>query len=347
MLFKPTCSKITSTTHSVKIYHGIIEPQHLIGPRQMVLLREWYAGLRKEPQQYCYNKDWMKNGGLILWNAFCYLRNVWDVLTQGKTPFERRYMGQKIPFGALLEYHPISTLGQSRLHQFGKEVLLGIFRVYQLIAGGIWKGDVLIAYLENLDKLDASEIYHRRREVLISQKGDEIISPVADGTTKLSDRDYDFRETTLRREQTERSADFCSELQGERGQCQTTESTDEAEAQADFWSIQGDFIYRRHHEFRVQLYVPKEETFPFPLKYIDVTRSTHTDLDVMQEKRTDDCWNVDSNRSLSDSWTGFKKLHSIERETSQRIYVGREEIAKSSNDYQTRSCMARSMDEIL
>ena len=41
--------------------------------------------------------------------------------------------------------------------------------------------------------------------------------------------------------------------------------------------------------------MPKEETFPIPLKYIDVTRSTHTDLDVMQEKRIDDYWNVDTN----------------------------------------------------
>ena len=37
----------------------------------------------------------------------------------------------------------------------------------------------------------------------------------------------------------------------------------------------------------------REET---PLKYI-----TRTDLDVMHEKRVDDYWNVDSNRSLSDS----------------------------------------------
>ena len=53
----------------------------------------------------------------------------------------------------------------------------------------------------------------------------------------------------------------------------------------DFWSMQGDFIYRHHNEPRVQLFVPKEETFPILLKYIDVTRSTQTDLDVMQEKR--------------------------------------------------------------
>ena len=46
-----------------------------------------------------------------------------------------------------------------------------------------------------------------------------------------------------------------------------------------------------------------------PLKNIDVIRSTHTDLDVAQEKRIDDYWNVDGNRNLSDSWTGFTSLN--------------------------------------
>ena len=64
-------------------------------------------------------------------------------------------------------------------------------------------------------------------------------------------------------------------------------------------STRGDFTDRHHNEPRVQLYVPKEETFPIQLKYIDVTGSTHTDLDVLQEKRIDDCWNADANRSLS------------------------------------------------
>ena len=53
-----------------------------------------------------------------------------------------------------------------------------------------------------------------------------------------------------------------------------------------------------HNEPRVQLDVPKEETFPIPLKYIDVRRSILTDLDVMQEKRVDDYWNLDPNISV-------------------------------------------------
>ena len=31
----------------VKIYHGIIEPQHLVDPRQMVSLKEWYDKVKE------------------------------------------------------------------------------------------------------------------------------------------------------------------------------------------------------------------------------------------------------------------------------------------------------------
>ena len=53
----------------------------------------------------------------------------------------------------------------------------------------------------------------------------------------------------------------------------------------DFWSITGDFIYGHHVEHRVKLYVPREESFSIPLKYIDVTRTTHTSLDVFSENK--------------------------------------------------------------
>ena len=57
--------------------------------------------------------------------------------------------------------------------------------------------------------------------------------------------------------------------------------------------------------------MPTEESFPIPLKYIDVTRTTHTSLDVL-EKHIEDDWNVDEDRELSDALTGFTKIHSIE-----------------------------------
>ena len=75
---------------------------------------------------------------------------------------------------------------------------------------------------------------------------------------------------------------------------------DAGEAKNDFWSMSGNFIYRHHVEPRVKFYSPREESFPIPLKYIDVSRTTHTNSDVMQESRIDDCWNIDGSRDLSD-----------------------------------------------
>ena len=76
--------------------------------------------------------------------------------------------------------------------------------------------------------------------------------------------------------------------------------TDDSEAPNDFWSIEGNWTYRRHVEPRVKLYVLGEESFPTPLRYIDVIRRTHTALDVLQESRIDDFRSIDDDRNLSE-----------------------------------------------
>ena len=76
--------------------------------------------------------------------------------------------------------------------------------------------------------------------------------------------------------------------------------------------MSGNFIYRHHVEPRVKLYSPREESFPIPLKYIDVSRTTHANLDVVQESRIDDYCNIDGSRDLSDPWTGFKQFTLLE-----------------------------------
>ena len=83
---------------------------------------------------------------------------------------------------------------------------------------------------------------------------------------------------------------------------------DAREAINDFWSMSGNFMYRQHVEPRVKLYSPREQSFPIPLKYIDVSRTIHTNLDVKQERRIDDYWNIDGSRDMSDSWTGFTQF---------------------------------------
>ena len=78
--------------------------------------------------------------------CYTYLRNVTDLFSDGKTHYVRRFgqpfKGPIIPFGSLVEYHFITAKDQSRIHQFGKKVLPGLFLGYALYAERIWKGDV-------------------------------------------------------------------------------------------------------------------------------------------------------------------------------------------------------------
>ena len=71
--------------------------------------------------------------------CYTYLRNVTDSGSDVQTPDERGFgqpfKGPIIPFGSLVEYYPISAKGQSRIHQFGKKVLPGLFLKYALYAG--------------------------------------------------------------------------------------------------------------------------------------------------------------------------------------------------------------------
>ena len=212
----------------------------------------------------------------------------------------------------MVEYHPKTAKDQSRIRQFGKKVLLGLFLGYALYAGGIWKGDVLIADLEELETMDASEIYSKRlnaKQVIFAKQG-EFIFPIADGRIKTPGGNQELKTSTLIRPrpiQGESNIDFLGE--SERSLPQPHDSLPVAgEAIHDFWSMSGNFIYRHHVERRVKLYSLREESFPIPLKYTDVTRTIHKNLDVKQEKRIDDYWNIDGSRDLSDFWTGFTQF---------------------------------------
>ena len=257
--------------------------------------------------------------------CYTYLRNVQDLLSDGKTPYERRFgkpfKGPIIPFGSLVEYYPISAKDQSRIHQFGKKVLPGLFLGYALYAGGIWKGDILVADIEQLETMDASEIYSKRlnaKEVIFPKENGKFIFPIADGRINLSGRDQELRTPTLIREHPIRGKsqrDFLGESEGSLPPPPHDSFPDAGEAINDFWSMSGNFKNRHHVEPRVKLYSPREESFPIPLKYIDVSRTTRTNLDVKQERRIDDYWNIDGSRDLSDSWTGFTQFTLLEEKS--------------------------------
>ena len=167
--------------------------------------------------------------------CYTYLRNVTDLLSDGKTPYDRRFgepfKGPIILFGALVENHPISQRDQARIHQFGETASPGIFLGSELVAGWIWKGFSAsrpgrfgkVGCIRHLSSKNQRE--RNIDQTKSSHKGEEFKFPVADGTAKMSGRDYEFREPTLRR-----SEDLSGELQGASGEFQPADTADDAEA---------------------------------------------------------------------------------------------------------------------
>ena len=218
----------------------------------------------------------------------------------------------------MVEYHPISAKDQSRLHQFGAKVLPGIFLGYAFFAEGIWKGDIVVADIEEWEEMDASELHARRlnaKEVLTPQRSGNFIFPVADGTVKIFGGEQRLRTSTLTRDRLERGEEQ-EILQRKLDELHSPtllrdDSTrDDEEAERDFWTIKGVFIDRHHVEPRVKPYVPREESFPISMKYIDVTRTTCAFLDVMLEN-IEDSWNMD----------GEKKNCQMHGQASQDLFL--------------------------
>ena len=123
-------------------------------------------------------------------------------------------------------------------------------------------------------------------EVKFPKENGKFIFPVADGRIKISGGDQELRTTTLMREHPirgEGQRDFLGESEGSLLPPPQDSLPDAGEAINDFWSMSGSFIYRHHAEPRVKLYSPREESFPIPLRYIDVSRTTRTNLGVVLE----------------------------------------------------------------
>ena len=151
-----------------------------------------------------------------------------------------------------------------------------------MYAGGIGKGDVLVADLEELETMDASEIYSKKlnaKEVIFPKEKGEFIFPIADGRIKTPGGDQELRTSTLIRQrpiQGENHLDFLGESEGSLPPLHDS-FPDAGEAIIDFWSMSGNFIYRNHIEPGGKLYSPREESFPIPLNYKFgcPTRETH------------------------------------------------------------------------
>ena len=100
------------------------------------------------------------------WIAAVYFRNVHDKMADGKTAFDKmcrqKFDGPSVLFGTLVEYIPITEKEKSRVRQFGKKIVKGIFFGCVLRAGGGWSVDLMTAVNGNLQASEASETYVTR-----------------------------------------------------------------------------------------------------------------------------------------------------------------------------------------
>ena len=71
----------------------------------------------------------------------------------------RHFDAPSIFFGTLVEYIPTTAGDKSRVQQFGKRTLKGIFLGFVPRAGGGWSGDLMIAVCEDLRESETPEIY--------------------------------------------------------------------------------------------------------------------------------------------------------------------------------------------
>ena len=85
----------------------------------------------------------------------------------------------------------------------------------------------------------------------------------------------------------------------------------------------------------------EEESFPIPLKYIDVTRTTYTSLDVSLEKNIEDHWNVDGKKELSDAWTGITRFILLNERPREGFARSEERTYKETNNLSSKQCMTR------
>ena len=145
-----------------------------------------------------------------------------------------------------------------------------------------------------------------QQEVLTSMKSDNFIFPVADGTVRIPLEEIeDLRTIHLdpgNVQNEERNKKFFEENQTDsilqtlfkmtqHGMMRKLKMTSGLLREISFvaitWNPESNCTCRKKNHFLI------------PLKYIDVTRTTHTSLDVLLEKHVDDYWNVDGERELS------------------------------------------------
>ena len=224
----------------LKIFHGIIAHRHQTDRT------DW----KKVHLQHCCNQFWMKIDGQIE-ECQTHLRNVTDPLFDGKTPCEIRFghsfQGPIIPFRSLVEHHPIIAKDHSRIHQFGLQVLPGLFLGCALYAEWIWKGDIWVADMHASTLKDAMQ-----KKTYIEKERDNFFS-----CRKWTGQ------TFWKRFGTENTHLDAGAPNPRRKSSWFSWRIRRAKRWM-IWSMSRNFIWRHHVEPRLKLYSPREKSLTHP-----------------------------------------------------------------------------------
>ena len=142
------------------------------------------------------------------------------------------------------------------------------------------------------------------------QNGENYMFLIADGTVKISGGDQVLRTSTLIRNNPDRGEEQ-GHLQGESDGSPPPpqdSSLDDGEARNDFWSISGNFYLPSSRGTQSQTVRVERSIISYSTELYRRDQGTNTILDVMLEKNSDDYWNVDGDRELSDTWTGSTRF---------------------------------------
>ena len=152
----------------------------------------------------------------------------------------------------------------------------------------------MVADIEELEEMDASELHARRlnaKEVLTQQRSGNFIFPVADGTVEIFGGEQRLKTSTLTRSvrNEEKNKKFFKENQMNyilQPHFKTTRRVVMVKLNMTSGLLQEtSFIVITLNPESNCTCRKKNQSFPIPLKYIDVTRTTYTSLNI------EDYWN--------------------------------------------------------
>ena len=259
--------------------------------------------------------------------CYCFQRNAHDLLRTEMSAWKARFgeecLAPMIPFGALIEYKPITDQDKARLHQFGVKTLKGIFIGYEQQAGGGWSKDLLFIDTEELEAAefvsDVSVKRMRNQEVLAVMDGDSFCFPVAEGDLQQPGEARVVPRRVRNRSRAQPPQEANHDEEAEPAGRDPRQPAHPIEP--DFWTLSAHVLVRHHRTPRTKLYTPTDAECPIPLRYVDVMRQTSTDLDDWRERLVQDHWPLDdAGRELSAAWTG-KTIFHILKITPPRGYT--------------------------